>query len=132
MKSTSSIGAVKEKNSQQGLVSLLLISLFSCFLVFFLLFKQTTKDPYIERTLNLSGSIKNGSQLFRMNCVGCHGISAQGLVGPDLNKVTEELNDKKIIVQVVKGLTPPMPSFEMDSQSMADLLSYLHSLNNEE
>ena len=65
-----------------------------------------------------------------MNCVGCHGISAQGLVGPDLNNVTEELSDRKIIVQVVKGLTPPMPSFEMDSQSMADLLSYLHSLNN--
>jgi len=65
-----------------------------------------------------------------MNCVGCHGISAQGLVGPELNDVTNELSDRKIIVQVVKGLTPPMPSFEMDSQSMADLLSYLHSLNN--
>ena len=64
-----------------------------------------------------------------MNCVGCHGISAQGLVGPELNNVTEGLNDKKIINQVVKGLTPPMPSFEMDEQSMADLLAYLHSLN---
>ena len=64
-----------------------------------------------------------------MNCVGCHCISAQGLVGPELNNVTEELNDKKIINQVVKGLTPPMPSFEMDEQSMADLLAYLHSLN---
>ena len=64
-----------------------------------------------------------------MNCVGCHGISAQGLVGPELNNVTQELNDKKIINQVVKGLTPPMPSFEMDEQSMADLLAYLHSLN---
>ena len=39
------------------------------------------------------------------------------------------INDKKIIIQVVKGLTPPMPSFEMDEQSMADLLVYLHSLN---
>ena len=82
-----------------------------------------------NQSLNLTGSIENGSGLFRMNCVGCHGISAQGLVGPDLNEVTEVLSDKKIIIQVVKGLTPPMPSFEMDEQSMADLLAYLHSLN---
>ncbi len=130
MKGTSSIGAVKERKSQQGLLTLLILSGISCLLILALLIKQAGKDPYIERSLNLSGSIDHGSKLFRMNCVGCHGISAQGLVGPDLNKVTEELSDQKIIIQVVKGLTPPMPSFEMDSQSMADLLSYLHSLNN--
>ena len=44
-------------------------------------------------------------------------------------EMAEELSDKRIINQVVKGLTPPMPSFEMDEQSMADLLVYLHSLN---
>ena len=64
-----------------------------------------------------------------MNCVGCHGISAQGLVGPDLHSATSRLSDGKIINQVVKGLTPPMPSFEIDSQSMADLLAYMHSIN---
>ena len=93
------------------------------------MFLQEEEDPYINKSLSLNGSIENGSRLFRMNCVGCHGISAQGLVGPELNTVTEELSDKKIINQVVKGLTPPMPSFEMDEQSMADLLIYLHSLN---
>ncbi len=88
------------------------------------------EDPYIEKALSLTGSINKGNNLFRMNCVGCHGISAQGLVGPDLHNVTKELNDKKIIIQVIKGLTPPMPSFEMDPQSMSDLLTYLHSLEN--
>ena len=130
MKSTSSIGVVKKEKSQQGLIFLLIISCISCFLILALLVKQAQNDPYIEKSLGLTGSIENGGRLFRMNCVGCHGISAQGLVGPDLNKVTEELSDKRIIIQVVKGLTPPMPSFEMDSESMADLLSYLHSLNN--
>ncbi len=129
VKSTSSIGAVKKEKPQQSILILMLISGISCLLVLVLLIKQAGNDPYIERTLNLKGSIDNGSSLFRMNCVGCHGITAQGLVGPDLNKVTEELSDTKIIIQVVKGLTPPMPSFEIDSQSMADLLSYLHSLN---
>ena len=50
-------------------------------------------DPFIQKTLNDQGSIEAGNSLFRMNCVGCHGISAQGLVGPELSKVTEELND---------------------------------------
>ncbi len=129
MKSTSSIGAVKQEKYQQSLIILLIISLISCLLIFVILFKQAENDPYIEKTLSLNGSIESGNKLFRMNCVGCHGITAQGLVGPDLNEVTEELSDKKIINQIVKGLTPPMPSFEIDSQSMADLLSYLHSLN---
>tara|TARA_Y100001968_G_C19198356_1_gene638676 strand:+ start:165 stop:452 length:288 start_codon:yes stop_codon:yes gene_type:complete len=86
-------------------------------------------DPYIKETLKSKGSIDNGNRLFRMNCVGCHGISAQGLVGPDLHDVTSRLNDAKIINQVAKGLTPPMPSFDIESQSMADLLAYMHSLS---
>lgn len=87
------------------------------------------QDPYLNSTLNAIGSIEKGSRLFRMNCVSCHGISAQGLVGPELNQTTTQLSDKKIIKQVTQGLTPPMPSFEIDSQSMADLLAYMHSLN---
>ena len=130
MKSTSSIGAQKGNSLRQGsLLTLLLVSVFACLAILLLLFFQEEEDLYINKSLNLHGSIGNGSQLFRMNCVGCHGISAQGLVGPELNNVTEDLDDKKIINQVVKGLTPPMPSFEMDEQSMADLLVYLHSLN---
>ena len=96
---------------------------------FFLFFGTYHSDPFIQQTLNTQGSIEKGSRIFRMNCVGCHGISAQGLVGPDLKETTSRLSDGKIINQVVKGLTPPMPSFEIDSQSMADLLSYMHSLN---
>ena len=90
-------------------------------------FKQ---DPFIVETLSIQGEALSGSKLFKINCVGCHGISAQGLVGPDLHEVTQEMTDKKIINQVIRGLTPPMPSFEIEPQSMADLLAYMHSLNN--
>ena len=90
-------------------------------------FKQ---DPLISETLSIQGDALSGSKLFKINCVGCHGISAQGLVGPDLQEATKELSDKKIINQVIRGLTPPMPSFEIEPQSMADLLAYMHSLNN--
>ena len=89
-------------------------------------FKQ---DPFITETLSIQGEALSGSKLFKINCVGCHGISAQGFVGPDLHEVTKEMSDKKIVNQVIRGLTPPMPSFEIDPQSMADLLAYMHSLN---
>ena len=85
-------------------------------------------NTYILKTLELTGGIKEGDTLFKMNCVGCHGINARGLVGPDLNSITQRLDDKEIIKQVIKGLTPPMPSFEIDPQNMSNLLTYLHSL----
>ena len=89
-------------------------------------FKQ---DPFITETLSIQGEALSGSKLFKINCVGCHGVSAQGFVGPDLHEVTQEMSDKKIVNQVIRGLTPPMPSFEIDPESMADLLAYMHSLN---
>ena len=87
------------------------------------------KDPFITETLSIKGEALSGSKLFKINCVGCHGISAQGFVGPDLHEATQEMSDQKIINQVIRGLTPPMPSFEIEPQSMADLLEYMHSLN---
>jgi len=88
-------------------------------------FKQ---DPFITETLSIQGEALSGSKLFKINCVGCHGISAQGFVGPDLHEVTQEMSDKKIVNLVIRGLTPPMPSFEIDPVNMSNLLKYLHSL----
>ena len=91
-------------------------------------FNREKNNTYILKTLEFNGSLKEGDTLFKMNCVGCHGITARGLVGPDLHSITERLNDKEIIKQVIEGLTPPMPSFEIDPQNMSNLLRYLHSL----
>tara|TARA_Y100001968_G_scaffold37481_1_gene28757 strand:+ start:131 stop:520 length:390 start_codon:yes stop_codon:yes gene_type:complete len=98
-------------------------------LIFFWRMGDIKQDPFITETLSIQGEALSGSKLFRINCVGCHGISAQGFVGPDLHEATQEMSDKKIINQVIRGLTPPMPSFEIEAQSMADLLAYMHSLN---
>ena len=97
-----------------------------CFSIF--LVKHQENNKYIIETLALNGSAKEGDALFKINCVGCHGIKARGLVGPDLHSITQRLNDKEIIKQVTGGLTPPMPSFEIDPVNMSNLLKYLHSL----
>ena len=102
------------------------VVLLICFSIFFLNHRENNK--YVMETLELDGSAKEGYALFKVNCVGCHGITARGLVGPDLHSITQHLNDREIIKQVTGGLTPPMPSFEIDPVNMSNLLEYLHSL----
>ena len=126
--STSSSSAVeriikKEFLKKFFIVFVILLIFFS---VFFLNHRENNK--YVIETLSLNGSAKEGYSLFKVNCVGCHGITARGLVGPDLHSITQRLNDEEIIKQVTGGLTPPMPSFEIDPENMSNLLKYLHSL----
>ena len=118
----------KDQKISSWRIFLLSIATVACFILFWRMedFKQ---DPFITKTLSIQGEALSGSKLFKINCVGCHGISAQGFVGPDLHEATQEMSDKKIINQDIRGLTPPMPSFEIEPQSMADLLAYMHSLN---
>ncbi len=106
----------------------LLFSATVVFIIFLWTMGSFKEDPFITETLSIQGEALSGSKLFKINCVGCHGISAQGFVGPDLHEATQEMSDKKIINQVIRGLTPPMPSFEIEPQSMADLLAYMHTL----
>ncbi len=118
------------KNEYSGLIrALLVVAATTCILIVIWALSASISDPYVKATLKLNGSAGKGGQLFRMNCVGCHGITAQGLVGPTLKEVTSLRSDPQIINQIVKGSTPPMPSFEMEPQAMADLLAYLHSIN---
>ena len=86
-------------------------------------------DPYIKATIDLEGSTEQGEKIFRINCVGCHGITAQGLLGPDLHEVTHRATKKEIINQIRQGKTPPMPSFQIEPQQTADILAYLESLD---
>ena len=106
---------------------LIFFAISSIFATYFFL-NQQENNTFILKTLELKGSVREGDAIFKMNCVGCHGITARGLVGPDLHSITERLNDTEIIKQVVEGRTPPMPSFEIDPQNMSSLLTYLRSL----
>ena len=126
---TKSSSSAAEKNLIMKFLKQIII-LFVFLLIYFVLFylNQEENNTYILKTLELKGSFIEGDTLFKMNCVGCHGITARGLVGPDLHAIAQRLNDTEIIKQVVEGLTPPMPSFEIDPQKMSNLLTYLHSL----
>ena len=126
--SISSSSAAERDDKREFFKKFFLVFVFFliCFSIFF--FNHHENNKYIIETLELDESAKEGDALFKMNCVGCHGITVRGLVGPDLHSMTQRKNDKEIIKQVTGGLTPPMPSFEIDPVNMSNLLKYLHSL----
>ena len=127
--STSSSSAAEREFKKEFLrifFFIIFLVLLTCFSIFFI--NHSENNKFIIETLEVNGSAEKGDALFKLNCVGCHGITARGLVGPDLYSITQRLNDKEIIKQVTGGLTPPMPSFEIDPVNMSNLLKYLHSL----
>ena len=126
--STSSSSAAEKNYKREFLKNCFIIFfvLSICFSIFFV--NHHTNNKFIIETLELIGNAEEGDALFKINCVGCHGITARGLVGPDLHSIIKRLNDREIIKQVTGGITPSMPSFEIEHVNMSNLLKYLHSL----
>jgi mono/diheme cytochrome c family protein len=115
--------------TSRGLIPALVLLAAACVaLLALVVLPAARSDPYTRSTLQLSGSAERGEQLFLINCAGCHGIAAQGLVGPNLHGVDSRKNNRQLIQQVVSGRTPPLPRFQPEPQAMADLLTYLHTL----
>jgi len=85
-------------------------------------------DPYIQAVLAIDGDRTRGEAIFKMNCAVCHGINGSGEVGPNLLGVSDHKTKVNLIQQVTSGRTPPMPQFQPDPESMADLLTYLEKL----
>ena len=113
----------------RGLITgLVILAAVACIVLVLWVMGNASRDPYVQATRMLNGDADHGGQVFRINCAGCHGIAAQGLVGPNLHGVADRRNDPSLIHQVVSGATPPMPRFEVEPQTMADLLAYLKSL----
>jgi mono/diheme cytochrome c family protein len=87
-----------------------------------------SSSPYTQEVLALQGDATLGHAIFQMNCSGCHGLEAQGRVGPNLHAVAKRKSRPALIEQVTSGKTPPMPQFHPSPQEMAALLSYLETL----
>jgi mono/diheme cytochrome c family protein len=121
--------AVLPSGSRRGVITaLVLLAALACAILALVLLSASRRDPYTQAVLAQPGSAQEGGRLFRLNCAGCHGLAAQGLVGPNLHGVDRRKSDRQLIQQVVSGRTPPMPRFQPDPQAMADLLAFLHSL----
>lgn len=118
----------KPENLIQQIVLLALAILLVVFLGFFGVEMVRASDPYVKSVLALKGDQIQGHAIFQINCAGCHGLEADGRVGPSLQGVSKRKSKYGLIDQVISGKTPPMPKFQPSTQEMADLLSYLESL----
>lgn len=85
-------------------------------------------DPYVQKVLSIRGEMNRGHSIFQLNCAGCHGVMADGRVGPSLHGVSSRRSEWSLIQQITSGQTPPMPKFQATPKEMADLLSYLKTL----
>lgn len=85
-------------------------------------------DPYVQKVLAIRGESSRGNSIFQLNCAGCHGMKADGKVGPSLQGIGERRSRWGLIQQITSGQTPPMPKFQASPKEMADLLSYLKTL----
>ncbi|MBN3869997.1 MULTISPECIES: c-type cytochrome [unclassified Nostoc] len=112
----------------QRIVLLTLAILLAVPLGFFGVQLVQASDPYVKSVLSLTGNPVQGHAIFQINCAGCHGLEADGRVGPSLQAVSKHKSRYGLIHQVISGETPPMPKFQPSAQEMADLLNYLESL----
>jgi len=118
----------KPKILIQQIATLALAILLAFLLGIFAVHIFRTSDPYFKSVLSIKGDPIQGHAIFQINCAGCHGLSASGLVGPSLQAVSKHKSRYSLIHQVISGDTPPMPQFQPSVQEMADLLSYLETL----
>ncbi len=112
----------------QRLALIGLAVLLAVLLTVFSVHRVRVSDPYIKSVLSLAGDPVQGHAIFQMNCAGCHGLQADGRVGPSLQGVSKRKSRYRMIHQVISGDTPPMPQFQPSAKEMADLLSYLETL----
>ena len=82
----------------------------ACAVLAFALYQAASVDPYAQTVLALNGDPGQGGRLFRINCAGCHGLAAQGLVGPDLNGVTERKTMPSLCSRWSAATRHPCPS----------------------
>ena len=110
-------------------ISLIALSiLLTILLVILGVHQWQVSDPYVKSVLSLRGDPVLGHAIFQMNCAGCHGLEADGRVGPSLRNISGRKSKLNLIHQVISGRTPPMPQFQPSPQEMTDLLSYLETL----
>ncbi|MBF2026191.1 MAG: cytochrome c [Oscillatoriales cyanobacterium C42_A2020_001] len=119
---------LNKENAVQWIVVVVATIFVVLLLLLFSIVTSQRVEPYARDVLSLSGNSLQGQAIFQMNCAGCHGVQADGRVGPSLLAVSSRKSKVSIIHQVTSGQTPPMPQFQPSPQEMADLLSYLETL----
>jgi mono/diheme cytochrome c family protein len=74
------MAAAATPNRRSLITALVVLAAVACAVLALVLLQASRNDPYTSATLDRVGSVEDGGRLFRLNCAGCHGLAAQGLV----------------------------------------------------
>ena len=81
--------------------------------------------PSVSAAPAVAGDPTHGRKVFVVNCAGCHGIQAQGDVGPSLHGTGLTAAEIEAIVASGRGV---MPAGLVTGQDAADVAAYVASL----
>jgi len=76
------------------------------------------------------GDPAHGKQIFAQNCASCHGVNAQGGVGPNLHG-EKKRKDYQQTIAWIKDPKPPMPKLypmPLSEGDVADVAAYVQTL----
>ena len=118
----------EQTTTKQRFLSIFLVVVLLTTIVTIGWFFLQNRDPYMQEVFSRQGDQTKGELIFQINCAACHGLHANGRIGPNLHDLPKRKSTRGIIEQVTSGKTPPMPKFQPNPQEMADLLVYLKYL----
>jgi mono/diheme cytochrome c family protein len=73
------------------------------------------------------GDVENGEAIFQRDCASCHGVSAEGGVGPALAGTGLDAATVTAVVQEGRGV---MPAGIVTGQEQADVVAHVVSISN--
>ena len=80
---------IQPKDAIQRVILSLLGIIFLAIVVVVGWYFHQISDPYMGEVLSLQGDVTRGQAMFEINCAGCHGLNADGIVGPSLHHVQQ-------------------------------------------
>ncbi|MBP1996376.1 c-type cytochrome [Paenibacillus eucommiae] len=86
---------------------------------------QTSQTPVTD----IKVVSEQGMELYKANCIACHGVDLEGKVGPDLRKVGERKTKSQIAGQIRDG-GGKMPAYNasLSKEDIETLAGWLASL----
>ncbi|GAB4543503.1 MAG: hypothetical protein Fur0020_13000 [Thermodesulfovibrionia bacterium] len=89
---------------------------------------QQAKNPFAGNPQ----AVKEGAEIFKKNCEGCHGPGGRGDICPDLTKKNKKYGDTDpdLFLTISKGRPGGMPNWDntLGSEKIWKVITYIRSI----
>ena len=96
--------------------------------------RAVAADPKLNEMAAKPDVLANGKQVFSSNCASCHGLNAEGKIGPCLTDPVWKYGDSdaEIYLTIRKGRKGGMPAWGtfLKPDQVVAVAAYVHSISN--